>query len=89
MHLVVDMTVVGTGSITVTISALGETGTLYTLLAGLAIITNSVNVYKVFIGATVAANISANDFLPKQLRITITANNANPATYSVDANFLP
>lgn len=77
-------TVIGTGSITVTIQGKDViSGDYYTLLAGIAITTNTVNRYTVFPGATIAANVSANDCLPSVWRILVTANNANPATYTV------
>lgn len=84
IHVVVDMTVVGTGSITLTIQGKDEvSGKYYTLLAGAAITTNVTNVYKVFPGAPVTANVSANDMVPRTYRLLVTANNANAATYSV------
>lgn len=79
-----DMTTVGTGSVTLTIQGKDQaSGKYYTILAGAAVITNSTNRYFVFPGAPVAANVSANDELPYIWRILVTANNANPTTYSV------
>lgn len=84
IHVVLDMTTVGTGSVTLTIEGKDEaSGKYYTILAGAAVTTNSTNVYKVFPGATAAANAVANDVIPRTFRITVTANNANAATYSV------
>jgi hypothetical protein len=79
-----DMTVVGTGSVAVTIEGKDSASGKYrTLLAGANVTTNSTNYYKV--GPTVAAsaNLIAQDYLPPVFRITVTANNANTATYSV------
>lgn len=85
----VKTTAIGTGSITVTIQGKDTTsGDYYTLLAGAAIVTNTVNRYTVFPGATAAANVSANDQLPYQWRIIVTANNANAATYTVGGSTL-
>lgn len=84
IHVVLDMTVVGTGSVTLTIQGKDEvSGKYYTILAGAAVTTNSTNVYKVYPGITAAANASASDVLPATFRIIVTANNANAATYSV------
>jgi hypothetical protein len=84
IHVVLDMTVVGTGSVTVSINGKDSvSGKFYTILAGAAVITNSTNVYRIFPGATVTANVSANDHLPRVIQIVVTANNANAATYSV------
>lgn len=84
IHIVLDMTTVGTGSVTLKIEGKDEvSGKYYTLLEGAAVITNTTNIYKIYPGATVAANLSASDVLPRTFRVTVTANNANPATYSV------
>src|SRR5213594_974505 len=80
VKVVVDTTAIGTGSITLSIQGKDKaSGKYYTLLAGAAIITNTTNVYTVFPGATVTANVSANDTLPEIWRLVVTANNANPA----------
>ena len=84
LHVVLDMTTVGTGSVTLTIQGKDSvSGAYYTILAGAAVITNSTNVYKVYPGLTAAANAAANDVLPRSFRIIVTANNANAAVYSV------
>lgn len=84
VHVTVDMTAVGTGSITMTIEGRDPaSGKYYTILASAAIVTNVTNVYKVGPSLTAAANAVANDVIPTIWRITVTANNANPATYSV------
>lgn len=84
IKVIVDMTAVGTGSVTMKIEGKAAVGTYYTILSGAAITTNSTNVYTVFPAATVTANVSANDALPRTFRIVVTANNGNAATYSVD-----
>lgn len=82
-------TAIGTGSVTVTIQGKdAQSGDYYTLVAGAAVITNTVNRYWVFPGAAVTANVSANDCLPQLWRIKVTANNANAATYSVGFSLL-
>jgi hypothetical protein len=84
LTVTLDMTVVGTGSVTVSI--LGKdsaSGKYRTLLAGAAVITNTTAVYKVGPEIAAAANLIAQDYLPPLIRIVVTANNANPATYSV------
>ncbi len=84
--VVLDMTAVGTGSVTLTIQGKDPvSGKYYTLLAGAAVTTNSTNVYRVYPGLAAAANATANDVLPKTWRVVVTANNANSATYSVGA----
>jgi hypothetical protein len=79
---VVDTTVFGTGSVTVTIQGLDPTsGKYYTMLASAAIVATGTVVLTVFPGAPVG-NVSANDQLPATWRLLATANNANSQTYS-------
>lgn len=86
-RLIVDVTTAGTGSITATIQGITNTGVVHTLLAGAAITTISTNVYEIFPGAPVTANVSANTFLPYKFKVLITHNNANSITYSVDLEY--
>lgn len=82
--VVLDMTVVGTGSVTVTIEGKDSASGKYrTLLAGSAVTTNTTNTYKVGPSVAAVANSIGQDYLPPVFRITVTANNANSATYSV------
>lgn len=84
LHIVVDVTVVGTGSITLTVNGKDNiSGKYYTLLSGAAIVTNSTNVYKIFPGAPATANVSVNDMIPRLFQVVVTANNANAVTYTV------
>ena len=90
LHAILDMTVVGTGSVTLTINGKDPlSGKYYLLLAGAAVVGNGTNVYKIFPSATPAANAAANDTLPAIIQLVATANNANAAVYSVGVNFLP
>lgn len=89
IHVVLDVTNAGTGSITLTIQGKDSvSGQYYTILAGAAVSSNSTNVYKVFRGAPVTANVSANDIIPRTFRIIVTHNNANSITYSVGASLI-
>ena len=86
---ILDMTVVGTGSVTLTINGYDVVSAKSWLsLAGVPVTTNVTNVYKIYQGIPVVANVSANDILPKTIQYVVTANNANPATYSLSAYFL-
>jgi len=84
-------TVIGTGSITVTINHKNPADGTYTLaLSGAAVITNVVNVYTVYpTGIAAVANVTAVDAITEFVQIVITANNANAATYSVGWVLLP
>jgi hypothetical protein len=87
--LVVDTTVVGTGSVTCTIHGKDlQSGKYYTLLAGAAITTVTTNVYTIYPGAPTTANISANSPLPRTWRVQCVANNANPQTYTVSVSVI-
>lgn len=89
LHVIVDVTVAGTGSITITIQGKDPvSGQYYTILAGAAITTISTNIYKVYPGLPATANVSANDILPRTWRVLVTANNANTITYSVGASMI-
>lgn len=84
LNVVLDMTVVGTGSVTLTINGKdAASGKYYLLLSGAAVITNSTNRYRVGKVLAASANAIAQDYLPDTFQIVVTANNANAATYSV------
>lgn len=75
---------IGTGSVTLTIQGRDPTsGQYYTVLVGAAVTSNGLNRYQIFPGGTATANVSVNDIFPFTWRAVITANNANPVTYSV------
>lgn len=89
LQVVLDMTVVGTGSVTLTIQGKdAASGKYYTLLAGAAVVTNSTNLYTVYPGAPTTANASASLPLPRVWRVITTANNANATTYTVGASVI-
>lgn len=89
LEVTVDLTVNagGLGSITVLIEGYdpGKDG-FYTLLQSAALTAVAFTKYTVGPGLPVTANVSANNPLPEKIRVTITANNANPVTYSVGLN---
>jgi hypothetical protein len=87
--VVFDMTVVGTGSVTLSIQGKDvASGKYYTILAGVAVVTNITSVYTIYPGAAVTANVSSNSPLPRTWRVLATANNANAATYTVGASVI-
>ena len=82
--IVVDVTVIPSGSLTLTIEGKDTlSGKYFTLLTGAAISTVSTNVYRVYPALTAVANLVANDIIPRTYRITITAGDATSITYSV------
>lgn len=79
-----DTTTVGSGSVTVLIQGKDSASGKYrTLLTGAAVTTDTTNYYKIGPTVAAAANVAAQDYLPPVFRITVTANNANAAVYSV------
>lgn len=86
--VVVDVTVVGTGSITFKVQGKDANGVYYDILVGAAIVTNSTNIYRVLPDLTAAANSIAKDIMPRTFRVVVTANNANAITYSVAAELV-
>lgn len=84
-----DMTVVGTGSVTLEIDMKDPvSGKYVALLTGAAVITNTTNLYTVYPGAPATANVSANAPLPRTWRVKVVANNANATTYTVAASVI-
>lgn len=84
LTVVLDMTTVGTGSVTVTINGKDPaSGKYYLLLSGAAIVTNSTNRYRVGPSVAASANAVAQDYLPRTFQIVVTANNANAAVYTL------
>ena len=82
-------TVIGTGSITLSVEGKDANGNYYAILTGTAVVTDTTNIYEVGIGVTTTANVAINAILPRTIRIVITANNANSATYSAAYNLNP
>lgn len=87
--VVLDMTVVGTGSVTVQIQGKDKaSGKFYPILTGAPVTTNVTNTYRVFPGITAVANAAVSDLIPSIWRVVVTANNANPTTYTVGASLI-
>lgn len=79
-----NVSAIGTGNVTLTIQGRDATsGAYYTVLTGAAVSSNGLNRYQIFPGGTTTANVSVNDIFPFTWRAVVTANNANPVTYSV------
>lgn len=89
LKVVVNMTVVGTGSITCAIQGKDSASSAYyAQLTSLAITTNSTYVLTLYPGISAGANVSASDILPLTWRVVCTANNANATTYTVGASVI-
>src|SRR5215831_18293464 len=87
VKVVLNMTAVGTGSVTLSIQGRDKaSGAYYLLLASLPVTANGPQTFTVYPGLTSAANLIASDVLPATWRIVCTANNSNPTTYTVGAS---
>lgn len=89
LDLILDVTANagGLGSVTVTINGKDPaSGKYYLLLSGAAVTTVSTNVYHIGPSLTAAANVTANAAIPEIFQVVVTANNANPMTWSCGLN---
>jgi hypothetical protein len=86
LQVFLNMTNAGTGSVSVLIEGqIPGTAAYYTIIQSANITTNSFVRLVVGLGVTPASNLAVNDVLPPTVRVTVTANNGNPATYSLSA----
>lgn len=89
VRVVLNVTSAGTGSVTLEIDAKDvASGAYVAQLTGVAVTTNSTNVYVVYPGLTAAANAVVSDVIPHTWRVKVVANNSNSCTYSVGASML-
>jgi hypothetical protein len=92
LQLVIDITALtGTGpTLTVTIQGKDPTsGKFYTILASAALAAVATTVLRVYPGLTAAANLTANDVLPREWRVVATIAGTTPAvTATIAANFV-
>jgi hypothetical protein len=82
LKLVIDVTAISGTTPTLTVTIQGKdtvSGKYYTILASAAINSVSTTVLTVFPGATVTANSSANDALPKHWRVISAIGGTTPS----------
>lgn len=89
LMVTLDMTVVGTGSVTLTINYKDPaSGKYILLLSGVAVITNITTLYRIDPMIAAVATSIAQSRLGRVFQIVATANNANAAQYSVGYTIL-
>jgi predicted secreted protein len=84
-----NVTVPGTGSITITVGYISASGAKVPLLSSTALTTAVVNALFVGLDLAAAANSIAKNAVPARIYVDVVHNNANAITYSVDAELLP
>lgn len=91
LHVVIDATALAaTPSVVFTIQGYSPVGDdYYTILASAAVTGAGQTILRVFPGATAAANLVANDYVPGIWRVSAVAGDADSLTYSVAASLLP
>ena len=84
-HVILDVTAVAaTPSITLSIEALDPvSGQWYNLLTGSAVTAIGTTVYRIHPSLTAAANATAKDSLPSNIRVNVAHADADSITYSV------
>lgn len=89
--VVFDMTVATTTSIVIHIQGKDvASGKYYDILVSAAVVGVTTNVYTVYPGVTVAANIAASTVLPKTWRVqAVVTGGSSAATGTIGANVLP
>lgn len=89
LHLVIDITTFTAGSITITIQGKDPvSGKYYNILTSAALAAVATTVLRVYPNATIAANLSINDVLPRVWRVTVAVADATSFTYSIGANLV-
>lgn len=89
VDVIIKVSAVPGGGVSATFTIQGKdpvSGDFYTLLASAAITATGTTVLRVFPGATVTANVSANAALPRVFRVSVAHSDAGSFTYSVGAN---
>lgn len=89
-HILLDVSAIAaTPSLTVDIEGYDYgSDSWYNILTSAAVTTVSFNIYKVHPDLTAVANLIAADGLPFLWRVTVTAADADSATYSLAVNYL-
>ena len=89
LTVVIDSTVIGTATLTVSIDGKDKaSGKYYNLLTGVAISANATTRYKISPYLANVANAVANDLVPVLFRITVTQGGTGNATYSLGYTLL-
>lgn len=86
LHVIVNVTVIPSGGLTVVINGVDLLGNAYPLLNGTKITATGIVVFKVGPGFGQIAGGAAADMLPRTWNVIVTPDDATSITYSVTAN---
>jgi hypothetical protein len=86
-QLVINITTIGTGSVTVGVQGIDPASAVkYDLIRSAALVANAVTILRLGLGLIAVANLTVNDLLPMDIAVDIVHNNANAVVYSVGLN---
>jgi len=85
----IDVTTIGTGSISAVVRALFPDGNYRTILSTTAVVANGTQLSLVYPGTPETANIKVSMGLPLDFQVEIIHNNANAVVYSAFAELIP
>lgn len=93
LHLTIDITVLGGTTPTLTVTIQGKdpvSGKYYTILASAALAAVATTVLRVYPGLVAAANLVANDVLPREWRVIYAIAGTTPTvTATIAASIIP
>lgn len=82
LAVILNVTTATVATLLLTISGSSASGYTYTILTGASIVTTGTTVYRVGPGLTAVTNLTANDFVPRNLLVTVTITGT--VAYGVD-----
>lgn len=82
LAVILNVTTATTATLALTISGTSASGYTYTILTGASVVTTGTNIYRVGPGLTAVTNLTVNDFVPRNLLVTVTITGT--VAYGVD-----
>lgn len=82
LAVILNVTTATVATLLLTISGSSASGYTYAILTGASIVTTGTTVYRVGPGLTAVTNLTANDFVPRNLLVTVTITGT--VAYGVD-----
>lgn len=82
LAVILNVTTATTATLALTITGSSASGYTYTILTGASVVTTGTNIYRVGPGLTAVTNLTVNDFVPRNLLVTVTITGT--VAYGVD-----